>query len=140
MKDLFFTGVILTLVLALFPSVCRPGDFNISHWSHMADIDADKSVTKGIVEFKLTPQVFDLARRDLRDLRVVANRSEEMGLIHRTPRPHSYKVPLQARLYNRSYVPNERSSVTVDFGHKLMKNSTAGRCFQVKPDPEQLPA
>lgn len=136
MKGLVVAVTFLSLVLVWHPDVCRAEDFNIARWSHMADIHADKLVGKGVVELTLTPEIFDLARRDLRDLRVVANRSEDMGFTYKTPRPHSYKVPLNARLYNRSNVPNERSSVTVNFGHKLMKNRieifTEGENFRRK--------
>ena len=136
MKGLFVSGIVLALTFTLQPGVCWAEDFNIAHWSHMADINANKFIDKGVVELTLTPEIYNRARRDLRDLRVVANRSEDMGFIHRTPRPHSYKVPQKGRLYNRSYVPNKSSSLTVDFNRKQMKNSldilTEGANFRRK--------
>ena len=58
---------------------------------------------------------------------------EEMGYDLQQSKGFSHNVPLKTRLYNRSYVPGRESSITVDFGGRLLKNEvkvdTTGKTF-----------
>ncbi len=59
---------------------------------------------------------------DLRDLRVVVNRTEETAYVIRTNYGSTSHVQLPTRLYNRTFVGDRESTVTVDFESKVLKN------------------
>ena len=90
--------------------------------THRAPIIVDGAPTKGLIEFDLTPDVFDLARPDLADIRVAADTGDEAAYVVQIAQGRSVTSLLKARLYNHTYLPGKQSSVTADFGEKVMKN------------------
>ena len=93
-----------------------------SDWPQRASIQIGTMPRQGVVEFALTPAVFDLAREDLADLRVAAETGEEAPYVLRAAEDKTESVRLEVRLYNRTYISGKQSSVTVDFGSKVLKN------------------
>ena len=92
-------------------------------WTHRAAIRADSIPEKGLVEFALTPEIFDLARTDFSDLRVFSENGEAAPYVLRASKEHIHtSVDLPVKLYNRTYVPGKQTSVTADFGSKALKN------------------
>jgi len=91
-------------------------------WSHRAPLAAAAMPEKGLVELALTPDVLDLARADLGDLRVVSEAGEEVPYVLRTAAGAAEAVPRQARLYNHTYLPGRQASVVADFGDDLLKD------------------
>jgi hypothetical protein len=94
----------------------------MAEWSHVAPIAVRQMPRAGLVEFTLTPEVFDLAQGDLCDLRVVTDAADELGYALRIAEGKEESVPLAIALYNRTYIPGKQSSITVDFGAKILKN------------------
>jgi hypothetical protein len=104
--------------VALCAAAARPApsaEIDLTEWSHRADIEAEALSEKGLVEFELTSEVHDLARADLADLRVVAGTGDEMDYVLRRSEGRSRREALKVRLYDRTCVPGERSSVTAEF-------------------------
>lgn len=91
-------------------------------WTRRAPIALDAAPAGGIVEFALTSEVYEHARADFSDLRVLADTGEKMPYIVRLEPGTSKRVALDVRLYNRTYIPGKQSSVTVDFGRKVLKD------------------
>ncbi len=122
MRKLASVGILaVALAAALAESAVAAGG-DMARWSHTAPIQVEGAPQKGVVEFTLKSEVFDLARPDLADLRVVSDTRQEAPYVLRATREKRHKVPLQVRLYNRTYLSGRQSSVTVDFGQKVMKN------------------
>ena len=94
-------------------------------WSHRADVLIEGTPSGGLVELALTPEVFDLVRADLGDLRFAAADGREAPFVLIRPRGGSQKTTLTARLYNRTWQPGESCSITADFGRKAMKDHVA---------------
>ncbi len=104
-----------------------------SRWSHTAAINPQGEI-KGLVSFPLSLEVFDLARPDLADLRVLSGAGDETGYIVQVDRGWEKKKPIPLELYNRTYLPGQQSSVTASFAEKILKNRieiiTAGKNFR----------
>jgi len=111
-------------------------ELKLEAWSRCAPIELAHAPAKGIVEFELTPEVYDIARPDLADLRVIADPATEVAHVVRVPTGSSRSVRLQVKLYNRTYVEGKHSSVTVDFAEKVLKHrievDTPGTNFRRK--------
>ncbi|HET6426924.1 MAG TPA: DUF3999 family protein [Phycisphaerae bacterium] len=91
---------------------------DLTQWQYVAPVQVSKPAEKGVVEFALTPAVFDRARADLGDLRLLAADGDVVPYVVRVDRgepgkPVSYTP---ARLFNAVFTPGVSSTVTVDFG------------------------
>jgi len=98
-------------------------------WCRRAPIEAAAAPDKGLIETALPPEVYDLAQRDLGDLRVVGriageppHSGQERAGVLRVAEGASRTVALNVRLYNRTFIEGKLSSVTADFGGKELKN------------------
>ena len=105
-------------------------------WTHYAPIEIAAVPSRGLVEVDLTPDVLDLARADLADLRVITATGEEAPYVLRLSEGTVRKERLEGRLYNRAYLPRRESSATVDFGRTALKDlvevHTSGAEFRRK--------
>jgi len=119
-----FRFVLLPVIAAYIglANAAYGADAKRAEWSHLARIEVSKMRDKGVVEFALTPEVHDLAQPDLSDLRVVTDAGDEVAYVTRVAERKEQSLPLGVRLYNRTYIPGKQSSVTVDFGAKVLKN------------------
>ncbi len=116
--------------------VSSAGELKIARWPYMAPINMKNIGEKKVVECALTPEVYDTARPDLADLRVGGENGAETGYLLRRAEGSVQKIPITVTLYNRSYVPGKQSSITADFGSKIIKNrvgvKTPGTNFRRK--------
>lgn len=99
----------------------------LGKWSHVAPVRMQGRPAKGVVEFALTPKIFDISGPGLEDLRVVGDAADEMSYVIKDNSGKSRTIPLAIELYNRTFVPGHSGSVTLDFGTKVKKNSIAVR-------------
>lgn len=120
--------------------IASAGEFKIDQWPYTAPIKIENLGDKRLVEFALTPEVYDMARPNLKDLRVGKDDAKEIGYVRKRGSEATQEVPIQVTLYNRSYVPGKRSSITVDFGSRVIKNrisvKTPGTNFRRKVSVE----
>ncbi len=119
------TAGTVAVLLALAPVTVRAGRSTdvLSELQECAPILLDPLPERGVVDVELTPPVFDAAQPDLDDLRVVdADGKAVPHVLSRLQTAGTRRERLEVRLYNRAFVPGERSSVTVDFGEKVLKN------------------
>ena len=121
MKTLVISGVLIAAAFTLASGgevmAERPADF-----THRAAIVLDSMPGRGLVELKLTPEVFDLAKPDLSDLRVFSEAGEAAPYVLGSGEGKTRTIDLPVKLYNRTFVPGKQTSVTVDFGSKILKN------------------
>ncbi len=117
-----FACLLIFSILIWAPVSVLAGDMNASDWALLARVEMNPHAGKAVAQCELTPEVLDASLPDLRDLRVVVNGTEEIGYVIQTNRGSDSSVPLQVRLYNRTFVADRESTVTVDFGTKVLKN------------------
>jgi hypothetical protein len=94
----------------------------MAEWSHRADVQLAGEPEAGLAEVPLPPEVLDIARSDLADLRLVDAAGRQTPHTVRVARGSTRRVELRADLLNRTYRPGESSSATVDFGREVLKN------------------
>jgi hypothetical protein len=121
MKSQRFTAWMLIGLMAWLSGATAAGGTNLSDWALMATIDMDSASGKPVARCELTPEVLDASQPDLRDVRVVG-KTEQVGYVVRTQPESTHRVPLPVTLYNRTFVPDRESAITVDFGSKTLKN------------------
>ncbi|MCI0657587.1 MAG: DUF3999 domain-containing protein, partial [Acidobacteria bacterium] len=89
---------------------------------------------EGIWRVPLDAPVQNAARRDFADLRVVSDDGAEVACVVRLEAGSEQVTPLAPAVYNREFVPGESSSLVLDFGGRVMKNSlrisTPGKNFR----------
>ncbi len=113
------------MISALLVGIAEPlpaKPLDLAQWSHTAPVQGTISEKEGAAEFSLSPQVMDLSRPSLVDLRLVQGGDTEVGYYLWESKGRSHKVSLETRLFNRTYLPGQHCSVTVDFGGNDLKN------------------
>ncbi len=135
MKNRKIHKAFIPVILLLAPRLAL-ADWEKTESPHRAAVSLARMPSKGVVEAPITPEVFDLARLDLADLRVASKLGGETPYVFRFAKGKTHRTTLPVKLYNRTYRANRRSSVTVDFGSSIMKNrievATPGTNFRRK--------
>jgi len=113
--------------------------FNTEQWSHQARISRprhNRANTPVLIETALTPEVLNIARPDLADLRVLDLKEKELPYALRSAHSRLITSPLKVKLYNQTYIKGRQSSVVADFGRSVLKNrievATPGANFRRK--------
>ncbi len=115
--------IIPVTILAVTNIFAFADDPDLTKWRYKAEIKTQAISGEGVTEFTLTPEIFDATQPTLADLRIMADQSEEMPYVMRTPLSRVYDSPVYASLINKAYKPGEESSVTADFHtNNIIKN------------------
>jgi uncharacterized protein DUF3999 len=122
MKKRYLAITLIPLMITLLADRAWSNELEAGKWSHMATIEVESPSDSRLAECVLTPEVYEVARPGLADLRVATKEGEETAYLLRTSRGKSHRLPLRVSLYNRSFIPDDQSSVTVDFGKNVLKN------------------
>ena len=134
MKGSRIVSAVLTVIALSMVHSAIYAETDLSKWSHRASIEIVSSAEREPVKVFLSPEILDLAKPDLSDLRVIEAGRAEIGYVIRTAHRKSASTPVQSRLYNRTHLPKQYSAVTVDFGSKVLKNHievhTGGTSFK----------
>jgi hypothetical protein len=106
----------------------------LPQWEYYQDL-APAGAAGGLVDFLLTPSVFDKARPDLGDLRLVDGSGVMVPYALRIRHTRDEKVPLAAREFNRSVRPDRSVEMSLDLGeapseHNEIDVTTSGRDFR----------
>src|SRR5579871_1634324 len=111
-----------------------PGEA-LSEWEWYAEVNPPAGPAGGLVDFLVTPAVFDRGRPDLGDLRLVDGGGQAVPYALRVRRGQDEKKPLEAREFNRAARPDRSVEVTLDLGdapgeHNEVHVTTPGRDFR----------
>jgi hypothetical protein len=98
------------------------GDLDTADWALTAPIEMPRGTVRPVAEFTLSPEILGVTRPGFADLRIVSRDSDEVAFQARTSAGSVHKVPTEAKLYNRAFIPDRETSVTLDFGSKFLKN------------------
>lgn len=107
---------------AVFAGDARAQGLPIHEWSHRSPVVLKAAPAGGLVEFPLTPEIFDASLGDLSDLRLVTSDGAEVGFVITFPEEGAVRTPIPVKLINRAYDPGKFSQVTADFSTKVLKN------------------
>jgi hypothetical protein len=133
-------AVIAAVIAAAAAGPALGQEANLADWQRRAAITLESEPVKGVAEFAITDEVFDAARADLTDLRIIDDTGAQTGYVLRVAERKVVATPLSGTLFNQTYLPGQQSSATVDFGSKVMKNrvevSTDGASFWRKATVE----
>ena len=99
-----------------------PAGSDVADWSTKAAVNLPAAPDRGIVELPLGDEVFDKARPDLSDLRILDGDGVETGYVLRSAEGVRTLDPVEGRVLNEEYVPKQQSSCVVDFGANVAKN------------------
>jgi hypothetical protein len=132
-------ALVLGALLLLAPdgrgdSPGAPGEA-LSEWEWNADVNPPPGPAGGLVDFLVTPAVFDRARPDLGDLRLVDAGGRMVPYALRIRREQDEKRPLPAREFNRAAGADRSVGVSLDLGeapgeHNEIDVTTGGRDFR----------
>ena len=106
---------------------------DLTKWEYRADVTFGEDAAE-YCKLEITPAVYDQAKRDLTDIRMIGSDGEQIPYILIKPRDISDKRRYALTVLNRSTDESGNSLVTLDFGRRVMKNSvevvTQGRSFR----------
>lgn len=123
----------LTLCVVGLVLAAAGAGIDLTEWKWRCRIRPERAAEDGLIEFSVPPAVFDGARRDLADLRVLAG-NEVIPWVVRRPRGSRRSVRVRGKVYNRTHLPGKLSRATVDFGDRVMKDrvhvASAGEDFK----------
>lgn len=110
---------ILVLPISLAGSVFA---LDLTRWKYQAQVSI-KDGTGEYCRLTLTPDVYDAARLDLADIRLVNSMGEQVPYVLAKPKDVIEKQMYQPTVINRSTSSNKAALVTLDFGEQVVKNS-----------------
>jgi hypothetical protein len=135
-------GIALTLALGLLAVAAQglaagqaaPAEA-LSEWQYFTEARWDPTKGQGHVDFLVPPAVFDKARPDLADLRLVDDGGHFVPYALRVRRAQDELRPLDAREFNKVTHPDRSVEWTLDLGktpgeHNAIDVITPGRDFR----------
>jgi hypothetical protein len=108
--------------------------FDVSKWRYKADVIIE-DVNSKYYTLPLTPQVYNIARLDLGDIRLIDDtKGKQVPYLLFKPQDITEKQTYKPEVLNRSTHKDKSAMVTLDFGKQTMKNSieviTSGNDFR----------
>ena len=114
-KHLFIVVLLLGLVNSVFA-------FDPAEWKYRADVTIEDG-TSDYCGLILTPDIYNAARLDLGDIRLVDSHGEQVPYVLAKPKDTTETLKYKPAIINRSTNAQNAAMVTLDFGKKVMKNS-----------------
>jgi len=124
---------ILAIVVLLIGIVSGVFAFDPAEWKFKADLTIEDGTHK-YCRLILTPDIYNAARLDLGDIRLVDSRGEQVPYVLARPQDMTESLKYEPAIINRSTNAEKAAMVTLDFGTKVVKNSievvTGGNNFR----------
>ncbi len=124
---------ILAIVVVLVGMVSSVFALDLAGWKYQAEV----TIEDGTGEYGrliLTPGIYDAARLDLADIRLLDARGEQIPYVVAKPKDIMDRFKYSPAIINRSTNSDGAAMVTLDFGRKVVKNSievkSAGNNFR----------
>jgi hypothetical protein len=106
---------------------------DLTKWKYRADITVQDG-TGEYCKLTLTPDIYNAARPDLADIRLIDPDSEQVPYVLAMPKDITKSVEYSPAIINRATDDNKAAMVTLDFGKQVVKNrvevDTAGGNFR----------
>ncbi len=94
----------------------------LAEWKYQAEVTIEDG-TGEYCKLILTPDIYDAARSDLGDIRLVNPQGEQAPYVLVKPKDTTEERKYEPALINRSTNVDRAAMVTLDFGKKVVKNS-----------------
>ena len=124
---------ITVVILLLTGAVGSIYAIDLTKWEYQADVTFGEDIAE-YCKLEVTPAVYDAAKRDLADIRLMDPDGQQKPYLLIKPRDISERHRYSLTMLNRSTDDSGNSLVTLDFGRQVMKNSievaTDGRSFR----------
>ena len=123
------------LVIVLLPALLANNVFalDLTNWQYKADVTVEDGTAK-YCKLTLTPEIYNAARPDLADIRLVDADTEQVPYVLARPKDITQSVKYSPAIINRSTNEDKAAMVTLDFGKQVVKNrievQTGGNNFR----------
>ena len=118
MKKLMFVVIIILLAVLI-------GDIRaveLTKWKYRSRIIFERD-TQEYVRLSLNTDIYDAAKIDLADIRIIDENENQVPFIITQPQDKTSRLKYNPKVINRSYNSLGHSLITLDFAKKVMKNS-----------------
>ena len=123
------------LVIVVLPAVLASNVFalDLAKWQYKADVTAEDGTAK-YCKLTLTPDIYNSAKLDLADIRLIDADTEQVPYVLAKPKDITQSVNYSPAIINRSTHEDKAALVTLDFGKQVVKNrievETGGNNFR----------
>jgi hypothetical protein len=122
--------IIILLMVTMASSVFA---LDLTKWKYQAQVTIESGTDK-YCKLTLTPEIYDAARLDLADIRLIDAAGEQVPYVLTKPKDITESVNYSPEIINRSTNEDKASMVTLDFGEQVVKNrievQTGGNNFR----------
>ena len=126
----------LTIYITIILFISMAGNalaIDLTKWKYYSEITFG-DIAEQYVRVDITPEVYDAAKLDLPDIRIVDSNAQQIPYLLTKPYDTIQKQKYAPDIINRSTNNNNGSMVTLDFGKQIIKNSikveTSGNNFR----------
>ncbi len=95
---------------------------DLAQWQYCAQVTIEEGADE-YCRLTLTPEVYNVARRDLGDIRLIDSDGEQIPYVLAEPKDTARRQTYEPTVINRSTDAQRAAMVTLDFGNKTMKDS-----------------
>jgi hypothetical protein len=113
------TMIVVMLFVVLFGSTFA---IDLAQWQYQANVEFGENIAE-YCKLEITPPLYDTAKRDLADIRLIGADGLQKPYLIITPRDVSKRYRYSLKMINKSTDADGNSLVTLDFGKQIMKNS-----------------
>jgi hypothetical protein len=106
----------------MFGMVSIACGFDSAKWKYRATVTIESGTDK-YSRLILTPDVYNAARPDLGDIRLIDSSGKQVAYIIARPQDRTERQQYKPSVINRSTSAENAAMVTLDFGQKVVKNS-----------------
>lgn len=123
--------ILTAVLLVAITSNCLA--LNPAEWKYQAVVSIEEG-NEPYYRLNLTPEVYNIARSDLADLRLIDSKGEQIPYVLTKQADITNKIKYAPSIINRSTGKQRSAMVTLDLGSQVIKNSieveTAGNNFR----------
>ena len=117
------TCIVITVTALLLTGVVNSVfAIELTEWEYKAEVTIEDG-TGEYCKLTLTPDVYDAARPDLGDIRLVNTFGEQVPYVLARPKDTTERQKYEPDVINRSTNADRAAMVTLDFGKKTVQNS-----------------
>jgi len=121
------------MVMLLAGMVSNVSAFDLTQWKYQAAVTVEDG-TGEYCRLTLTPDIYNAARDDLGDVRLVGTDGEQIPYVLAKPKDITKRQNYRPVVINRSTGADKTAMITLDFGKQVKKNSveveTGGNNFR----------
>lgn len=129
-RSIIFAPIMVMLLTGMVSDV---SSFDLTQWKYQAAVTVEDG-TGEYCRLALTPDIYNAARGDLGDVRLVDTNGEQIPFVLAKPKDITKRQNYRPVVINRSTGADKAAMITLDFGKQVIKNSieveTGGNNFR----------